>query len=242
MVTVRKFMHRCVGEVLSVSSFFDDSVSSSEKKTGFLALHGAGNSDRSRCVAVCNAAAKLGLKTFSFDFSGAGRSSKNGLPSVQKRTEEAQAVLEALLSDCSSVIVLAFSMSGHVAISLTKFNPKISGLILCSPALYSQSAVTIPFGPSFSENIRRPNSWKESCHESTLADFEGKTVLLRPKRDDVIPEGVFEIIERSSQRDRFKKVIFDDAPHTMGSWFNENTAIAEEAIAASIAFIQSSYG
>jgi uncharacterized protein len=196
-----------------------------------LVLHGAGQSDKSRCRTACEVLAKLGCWCVTFDFSGAGQSTHGYPLTLAKRTNEARAVLEDYCPSDLPRYVVAFSMSGHSAIELAT-NPmlRIRGLILCSPAIYCEEAYRIPFGPEFTACLRRPLSWRSSASPRNLAKYDGRVCLIRPLNDDVIPEDVFSILERSIPSANFSKIVIDDASHALGTWFNAHPEKAAVAI------------
>jgi uncharacterized protein len=133
-------------------------------------------------------------------------------------------------------------MNGQTALRMGARHHKIAGLILCSPAIYAASSTALPFGPQFSENIRRPMSWKESGLEQGIRQYPGKVVLITPENDHVIPQGVFDIIESNVPPDKLKRMILEDAPHALGAWFNENPNRASEVINQSLDFITQGLG
>jgi uncharacterized protein len=196
-----------------------------------LVLHGAGQSDKSRCRTACEVLAKLGCRCVTFDFSGAGRSTHRYPLTLAKRTNEALAVLEDYCPSDLPRYVIAFSMSGHSAIELVA-NPmlRISGLILCSPAIYCDEANRIPFGPEFTACLRRPLSWRSSASPGILAKYDGRVCLIRPVNDEVIPEDVFSILESAIRSANYSKIVIDDASHALGAWFNAHPEKAAVAI------------
>ena len=217
------------GEHLAVEVY--NSTIGSKPTAAVLVLHGAGQSDKNRCRTTCEVLVRLGCQCVTFDFSGAGQSSHRYPITLAKRTNEARAVLQDYCSSNLDRYVLAFSMSGHSAIELAA-EPmlRISGLILCSPAIYAEEACQIPFGPEFTNCLHRPLSWRTSASPRHLAKFGGKVCLIRPVNDNVIPEEVFSILESVIPSANYSKVVIDDAAHALGVWFNAHPKKAVVAI------------
>lgn len=224
------------GERLAVEVY--GPTTPSKLLAGVLVLHGAGQSDKSRCREVCLVLAGIGCECVSFDFSGAGQSTRRHPQTLAKRTAEAQAVFESYLPNFAHRSVVAFSMSGHSAIELAA-TPRlgIRGLILCSPAIYAEQAYEIPFGPEFTSCLRQPLSWRSSASFRKLAKFDGRVCLVLPERDEVIPDEVFTLIERALPHPSFHKIVVKESSHTLGAWFNDHPDVAEAVIGDAWAFI-----
>jgi len=191
-------------------------------------LHGAGNSSKERGDALCTELAERGMRIVSFDFSGWGESTSRVPSSIQKRVLEASEIMEQLVLPYGlPLAVLAFSMSGQVAIELLRSHgDEIHCVALFNPAIYDVKALATPFGPDFSEIIRRPGSWQRADIGSAFASYQGKTLLVKSQLDDVIPPGVFELIARSTRPNSLTEMVVDSAHHQLGSFMNANPAIA----------------
>ncbi|MEN9582674.1 MAG: hypothetical protein RL641_628 [Candidatus Parcubacteria bacterium] len=193
-----------------------------------IALHGAGKSDRNRCRAICSAFAKVGISSIAPDLSGAGNSKHIKPLTLNHRLQTAIETIDSFIPQEGKFIVAAFSMSGQTAIDLSiKYGKRMQCLILFSPAIYSIESIDKPFGDAFSSVIRKENSWMNSSAPNTLKQFDGNVLLVTPDNDTVIPKGVFDIIKHSVNKDKLKEIVFNDAPHTLGSWLNENPTHAE---------------
>ncbi len=88
-------------------------------------------------------------------------------------------------------------MSGYTAVRLTEFFNVLS-LILLVPAMYDRAAYTAPFGPEFSEIIRRPGSWEASDAWEILKKFKGHLLVISAELDEVIPLAMIEKIIKSA--------------------------------------------
>lgn len=193
-----------------------------------IALHGAGKSDRNRCFAICSAFADNGVSSIAPDLSGSGNSKHTKDLTLTHRLETAKSVINFHIHEKDKFIVAAFSMSGQTAIDLSiEYGDRLLCLVLFSPAIYSTESMDKPFGSAFSDAIRKENSWMESSSPANLKKFNGKLFLITPENDAVIPKGVFETIKQNAKAANFKEIIIKDAPHTLGSWLNENPSYAE---------------
>lgn len=185
-------------------------------------LHGAGESNKERGDALCTEMARRGMRTVAFDFSGWGDSSRRTVGSLQKRVDEAKAVIEkVLLRDPLPLIVMAFSMSGQVAIELLRsYRHVIRCLALFNPAIYDRDAITVPFGPEFSGIIRQPQSWKNADIASAFDGYSGKTLLVKSEYDDVIPPEVYQMITQAACMGSISELIIESASHQLGAFLN----------------------
>lgn len=204
-----------------------------------LVLHGAGQSDRTRVISLCENLLLHGIGSVSIDFSGHGESSANTPNSIQKRIDEANALLKMLNIE-GPVSLFAFSMSGQVAISMAaNSDNKVTDLVLLSPAVYCNEAITIPFGPVFSACIREEGSWKRSRAQELLSGFRGNLLVVTPEHDAVIPEGVSELILQAAPEGcRKKHMIVPDAPHTLGQWMCQNPGRSKELVDEMMVFLR----
>jgi uncharacterized protein len=200
-------------------------------------LHGAGNSCKKRGEAVCEVASSLGIDSIAFDFSGAGESTKNTALSVHKRTLESIHVIDEMSKKKSSIILCAFSMSGQSALDIIKQKENVVGIMLCSPAIYADDAKYLSFGPEFTRRIRMHRNWLESTSPANLTSYKGKVVLVEPEFDDVIPREIFEILETQANKANFLKINIENAPHTLGAWFNDNKDLSKPIIKKSLNFL-----
>ncbi|CAG2151023.1 alpha/beta hydrolase [Cupriavidus numazuensis] len=233
----RLHWHQCNDEVLAVSRYMPTSDAGPQ---GALVLHGAGSSTKERCRAICECIASHGIETVAPDFSCHGASTCYKPPSIAKRVAEARSVAQAFLGHLQSLYVFGLSMSGQVAVELTRqCSLQIAGICLVNPALYAPEAIATHLGPDFTAVIRTPESWRRSEGPALLGKFQGQVCLVAAERDDVIPGGVLAMIEESVDVVRFQKTVIADAPHGLGTWFNENPAEARAAIERVIRFFES---
>lgn len=166
--------------------------------TETIVLHGAGSSSRSVFTRLRQSLNAHNIPSVSFDFIGHGETGGELLgSSLRERTEQAQAVIKHTCVE--PLTLIAVSMSGHTAIKLTQVF-SVNNLILLVPAVYSQRAYDLQFGPDFSAAIRTLDSWRESDAFEILSRFTGNLVIIAAEFDDVIPREIVEQIYSSAER------------------------------------------
>lgn len=195
---------------------------------GGVFLHGAGSASKERGDALCTEMATKGMRTISFDFSGWGESTCRFPGAIQKRVAEASAVVRQLLLPSGlPLAVLAFSMSGQVAIELLRtFGKEIRCLALFNPAVYDRRAIPVPFGAEFTAIIRRPESWRDADIASAFNGYRGKTLLVKSEHDDVIPPAVFDLIALAAPANSVSELVIKSASHQLGAFLNAHPLVA----------------
>lgn len=221
-------------EHLSVTEF-----SASGRGFTAIALHGAGKSTKERCFGVCEFLQRRGIACLTFDYSGAGESSSNSPSGLKKRFDEARSVIKHYFNG-SPVIIYAFSMSGQIAIDLAvERSLNVSAIVLFNPGLYDPACAQFEFGPAFTACLKRPESWRDTTANTILPAFTGKVVLVRSALDDVIPPGVFDLIENLANRANFRKIVVSNAPHQIGKWISDDTERSVSLLNQILVFLHS---
>ena len=202
----------------------------STSQTGVLFLHGAGQATKERAEPIVEKIYETGgLSSFTFDFSGHGKSSGTlESSSLQKRVSEARAALTACGFQ-QPISVCASSMGGHVALELLKY-VNIQSLLLFYPAVYTKDAVDLPFGdPLFSSIIRGEKSWENSNVFNYLHDFTGNLLVVAGQKDNVIPREVIDLIMSNANLTNPKRlIVIEDAPHLLLSTLYERPSVFED--------------
>jgi len=204
-----------------------------------LVLHGAGNSSKDRTAVLCRSLAANGFPSLTFDFSGHGHSSGSlQCASLSLRTSEAQGALRYLRTT-KRCAILAFSMSGHIAIDLLRRHPeRFDRLVLLAPAIYDDAAYDVPFGPEFSQIIRTENSWLRSSAPSWLSTYTGSVLIVSGNADTVIPKQVIDLLfNASSNAARRRLIRLENIPHQLGQWMTDRPSDAEPVLSEIIAFL-----
>ncbi|WP_417198090.1 alpha/beta hydrolase [Bizionia sp.] len=223
-MTIKQIKFKVGEEVLDAINITKD-----KELPTVLMLHGAGNSNKNRLIPLAKQLFENGLGIFCFDFSGQGCSTSNKISSIQKKTDEAISALK-YLNPKLKITIIAFSMSGQVAINLmlSKYKNRIENLILFAPALYDKKALEVHFGVKFSKIIRKTNSWKNNNAPEALKNFQGKLLIFFSRNDNIIPEEIPEILINSAVGTSNKKIIFlNHAPHQLAKWTSDKKENAE---------------
>lgn len=151
-----------------------------------LYLHGAGSSTRQGHSMLRQALQQRGVGSTCFDCIGHGET--GGVlaqSSVASRTRQAEAVIAARGLP-EPLVVFGASMGAYNAIRLTQRH-QVDALVLMVPGVYTPSAYEVPFGPDFSQLIRRDRSWDDSDAWDILAQFTGALLVIAAEHDAVIP-------------------------------------------------------
>ncbi|GAA1229818.1 hypothetical protein GCM10009665_20320 [Kitasatospora nipponensis] len=192
--------------------------------TTAVVLHGAGTADQSVHRQLAELLAELGCRAVTLDFSGHGASSGR-VPelSLERRFEQARAVIEEVGSADGELLLVGASMSGQTVADLARhYGARVAGLGLLAPAVYPRNAWTLPFGAGsgFTEAIRVPQAWQDSAALDAYAAFAGRAVLVVPGEDHVIPPAVTSAIAAAlATRATFTRLLYPDATHHLGRYF-----------------------
>lgn len=187
-----------------------------------LFLHGAGMSDKDITKYLQDMLRKKSVENYSFNFTGhGGDTAAMATTSLEKRLAEAENAIRDFplaepLNLCGS------SMGGYIAIKLLE-KYRVNNLILFAPAVYDIKAFTLPFDTSFTETIRQKESWKNSDAFSILKNYTGNVLLFIGDKDDVIPQGVIQLMDESLSQARSKEfIVIPGCTHKIHKWLKEN--------------------
>ncbi|ANS64762.1 hypothetical protein SLINC_2538 [Streptomyces lincolnensis] len=191
-------------------------------------LHGAGTSGKDRLFPLLAEFVNRGCHALAFDFSGHGDST-GALreSSLRRRFEQAVAVIDAHVPADGPLVLVGFSMSGHTVADLVRhYDDRVVALGLCAPAVYASEAWDVPFGTGqgrFSEIIRTPDSWRTAPALDALRTYEGRSVLVVPGSDTVIPSTVTEAVQDAlTARAQYTRFELPDADHGLGVWLRDH--------------------
>ncbi|TSA44925.1 alpha/beta hydrolase [bacterium] len=193
-----------------------------------MCLHGAGPANRQRFKKLRRLLADKNIASCAFDFIGHGDTGGNlSLSSLKSRVEQSLAVIKSQ-SIPHPLSIIASSMSGYVAIELTKFC-EVKNLVFLAPAVYASKAHSLFFGPEFTKAIREPFSWRDSDVWEVLKHYKGNLLIFAAEKDQVIPDEVIEKIYNSAQNAKSREIIMiKGATHPLGKWLNEHPARLRE--------------
>jgi pimeloyl-ACP methyl ester carboxylesterase len=131
-------------------------------------------------------------------------------------------------------IVCGVSMSGYVGLALAHEMPDMfAKLVIQVPAAYSSAAHDLKFDASFTEELRRPNSWTDSPSFEWWDEFAGPKMLIACEKDMTIPREIIdryrEIGERASNF-TYKEIA--GAPHNIWRATEDRERIISEGYEA----------
>ena len=171
-----------------------------------LFIHGAGSSERGRFAGLRQHLQARGVGSVAFDCIGHGASGgAMAQSSLASRTRQAAAVLD---SQCLAppLALVGVSMGAHNALKLAQSRP-IGALILIVPGIFTPEAYDVPFGPDFSDIIRRERSWAASDAWSILEEFTGNLLVIAAENDAVIPAEIPQRLVQSANKARSRRLL-----------------------------------
>lgn len=195
------------------------------KLPDFVFLHGAGTGNYTRVFGMAPALIENGHSILAFDFSGHGKSS--GIlkeSSLQKRTDEAVSMIQEFASRESPLTICGSSMGGYIALKMLAYFPeRIRNLVLFCPGVYDRRAFDLRFNSGFTEQIRVPDSWKNSDVFALLDHFKGNLAVFIGEKDQVIPPAVIDLIDLHAANTAKKQIVrIPDGPHLIHGWLLEH--------------------
>jgi pimeloyl-ACP methyl ester carboxylesterase len=170
------------------------------------------------------------ISTTTLDFIGHGETGGElAQSSVASRTRQAQAVIAARGLK-RPLAVIGFSMGASNAIRLAQLD-SVSALVLIVPGVYTPEADEVPFGPQFSEVIRRERSWANSDAWDILSKFRGRLLVIAAENDVVIPSEIPERLYASAVNAEWRRLlIVERAEHSrLFSLLKEEDALRYDA-------------
>lgn len=151
------------------------------------------NFSQKKCWRMKKYFAEAGFTAASFDFRGniPGTDFRN--TGLRTRIQDARAVFLKLKDAYPdhAFTVLGISMGGYIATFLLG-NPATKHTVLIAPAAYHRDAVKrhINFGASFSELIRKSQSWASSDGFENIAQCAGSLLVMRFTEDTIVPREI----------------------------------------------------
>lgn len=230
-----------------------------------LAIHGA----RSNSKALDHLLNELLLRTetqsISFDLSGhiSKQDAAGEETSLRRNLSEAQHFAELFGSSLNSVI--GYSMGGALALKIAElYKYKINKVVLVCPAVYTESAYTVPFGELFRSEISRPFSYLDSSSYQFLKVFTGQVLMIIGEYDGLraihyggregvsagwinltdgrsvyspIPAEVIYGLEKAAKHN-LKKIVIPDCDHFILSAMKKDPNLADYVVGEIADFLQ----
>jgi len=176
-------------------------------------LHGAGTSARDKFSILRGALAARSVGMTCFDCIGHGETGGDMADSsLASRTRQAESVIVHRAIG-EPLALLGFSMGAYNALKLTQSHA-VSSLVLVVPGVFTPAAYDVPFGPRFSQVIRRERSWSDTDAWSILSRFTGRLLVIAAGNDAVIPREIPErLVESASSAEWRQLLVVPRAEH-----------------------------
>lgn len=171
------------------------------------------------------------IASISFDYAGVGNSQgRLNETSLSTRLADARRACEVFrdVADVASntAYIMGVSMGAPIAIQIA-IEYQHKGVILASPAAYSQHAWDKTFGDAFREIVREGESWRDSVEFGSLRTFPGEVLLAYGSQDAVIPTSILEMYSDIAEGKDGTKLVLD-ATHSFLREQNNETAAQKE--------------
>lgn len=185
-------------------------------------LHGAGNGTRDRFSPLRKELADNGESSLSLDFLGHGKTGGElSWSSLASRTEQAKALIQAAKVQ-APLRLLGSSMGAYNAIKLAETHD-VSALVLFVPGVYTPNCYDVPFGPEFSEMIRKDRSWDSTDAWQILSGFEGRLLVVAAEQDKIIPPEIPQRLLDAAVSALSRELYWvKESPHLLVHFLNEN--------------------
>jgi len=135
------------------------------------------------------------FSSFSFDVRGVGESEgdfEDG--SLNNRLVDAENALQTFIAtgkvDQKHLAVGGNSMGAHIVVRLIEKNPWVKAIMLGCAAAYGTEAEDKKLNKTFTEVLRKENSWQDSRVFPILKAYKGKILVLYGEEEVVIPREV----------------------------------------------------
>src|SRR5258708_1643188 len=211
-----------------------------ENPPGVLILHGGGKATKERFLYLQEFLYQHSFVSFAFDFRGVGESEgsfESG--SLENRLRDANAALHEFSKHVSQdkIGILGTSMGGHIAAQIAEreISPAV---MLLYPAAYGKDAETKFLNDSFTQALRKENSWHNSPAFSALKKYTGCVLVLYGEQDTVIPQEV-QMEYKELVKDKGEFILLQHATHAMLAPQNElQQKATDQAYAAIVSFLK----
>lgn len=160
------------------------------KKGTALILHGGGASTAQGFAELRLFLYASGIETIAFDFVGHGRTGGQQLgTTLAQRVAQVEAIGQAQDLAWPELTIIGFSMGAYVAVRVAAALGA-GRLCLAIPAAYAPEAFAVPFGPEFTDVLRRPRSWSNSDAFELISQYAGHLLVLSAENDNIVPSAI----------------------------------------------------
>ena len=187
--------------------------------------------------------AERGISSLSFHCRGVHDSEGNFEDaSLENRVKDSEAALECFLAsshvDPTQVFVHGTSMGGHVVVRLLEKRSEIKGVMMEGGAAYGTEAEDKKMDQTFTDVIRKENSWIESPAFNILQKAGVPLLLIYGEFDNVIPDGIKEKYRSFIQDEKDDFVLKGGDHGSIRGETPEQKALCQEMYQATYEFVK----
>ncbi|PYC16005.1 alpha/beta hydrolase [Pseudomonas mosselii] len=224
---------------------------------------GGARSDFTRLNPLLYRLQQLGIGSLTGNLSGHSLASEPGAKDASLDINLQEALRFHRHLDARSDTLVGHSLGAAIALKLAAQRPSVRKLVLICPAVYPDAAHATPFGPAFSEAIRKPFAFLDCDSYAFLRQFQGRVLLVIGEYDGLnskvhgqgpgtsagtrrlagveryspIPEEVTHTLLRSVPAPHVECLMLTDCDHGIAAHLRDRPEVADQVAEAVAAFI-----
>ncbi|MDH0646765.1 alpha/beta hydrolase [Pseudomonas sp. GD03858] len=224
---------------------------------------GGARSDFTRLNPLLYRLQQRGIGSLTGNLSGHSRASEPGAKDASLASNLQEALRFHQHLDSRSDTVIGHSLGGALALKLAAQRSQVRKLVLICPAVYPDAAHAAPFGPAFSEAIRKPFAFLDCDSYAFLRQFQGRVLLVVGEYDGLnskvhgqgpgtsagtrnlagveryspIPEEVTHTLLRSVPARHVECLMLTDCDHGIAAHLRDRPQVADQVAESVAAFI-----
>ncbi|MDH0302291.1 MULTISPECIES: alpha/beta fold hydrolase [unclassified Pseudomonas] len=224
---------------------------------------GGARSDFTRLNPLLYRLQQRGIGSLTGNLSGHSRASEPGAKDASLASNLQEALRFHQHLDSRSDTLIGHSLGGAIALKLAAQRPQVRKLVLICPAVYPDAAHAAPFGPAFSEAIRKPFAFLDCDSYAFLQQFQGRVLLVVGEYDGLnskvhgqgpgtsagtrnlagvtryspIPEEVTHTLLRSVPAPHVECLMLTDCDHGIAAHLRDRPEVADQVAETVAAFI-----
>ncbi|AIN61685.1 alpha/beta hydrolase [Pseudomonas soli] len=224
---------------------------------------GGARSDFTRLNPLLYRLQQQGIGSLTGNLSGHSLASEPGAKDASLASNLQEALRFYQHVDARSDTLVGHSLGAAIALKLAAQRPNVRKLVLICPAVYPDAAHVAPFGPAFSEAIRKPYAFLDCDSYAFLRQFQGRVLLVIGEYDGLnskvhgqgagtsagtrrlagveryspIPEEVTHALLRSVPAPHVECLMLTDCDHGIAAHLRDRPQVADQVADAVAAFI-----
>ncbi|BCJ04892.1 hypothetical protein PRtIB026_A00830 [Pseudomonas sp. RtIB026] len=224
---------------------------------------GGARSDFTRLNPLLYRLQQQGIGSLTGNLSGHSLASEPGAKDASLASNLQEALRFHRHLDARSDTLVGHSLGAAIALKLAAQRPSVRKLVLICPAVYPDAAHAAPFGPAFSEAIRKPFAFLDCDSYAFLRQFQGRVLLVIGEYDGLnsrvhgqgpgtsagtrrlagveryspIPEEVTHALLRSVPAPHVECLMLTDCDHGIAAHLRDRPEVADQVADAVAAFI-----